>query len=411
MTKKQNRTLGAFEKTFWLLDQIDSKDFALAAEVEGKEPAAAWQLAIKQVQQRHPNLSVRIVMDEFKRPVTEYDDSLEIPLRIMDADDGFKWEQEVEKELSVRFDTGKGPLLRIVLIQKPQDTVVVLVANHTLADGSSLNYLFRDILNAVTGHKLETLAPQKSNDETLGLPDDVANTQTTGAGYTFKKIDPVYPKVESIRFSAGSTSQILERCRLEQTTMHGALCAAVVLAGRKLRNGWADKKLELISPICTRRALKLDDNFGLNITTHPVYFEPEINSYFWDVARLAKTGLAGTDTVEHVQNYINFFRKLTFNSVDIQQMIDVLKEAFNHDIMVTNLVSVKYPTDFGKLKLKAVYGPMVRSGKGKEQTIGAISSNGQLCLTNTSDNPIPGLLKEMENILLKASIERVESIA
>jgi len=411
MTKKQNRTLGAFEKTFWLLDQIDSKDFALAAEVEGKQPAAAWKSAIKQVQQRHPNLSVRIIMDEFKRPVIQHVDALEIPLKIIDADDNFKWEQEVEKELSVRFNTGEGPLLRVLIIQKPQDTVIILVANHTLADGSSLNYLFRDILKAVTGHKLEVLAPQKSNDETLGLPDDVAIADNAGSGYEFKKIDPVYPKVESLRFSYESTLRILEKSRLEQTTVHGAICAAVVLAGRKLRNEWVNKKLELISPICTRRELELDDNFGLNITTHPVYFEPEPNPDFWHIARLSKSGLAGTDTLAHVQSYIDFFRKLTFNSTDIQQMIDVLKGAFNHDIMVTNLVKVKYDTDFGKLKLKSVYGPMVRSGKGKEQTIGAISSNGRLCLTNTSDNPIPGLLKEMGIILLKACDERAASIA
>ncbi|RLJ80992.1 condensation domain-containing protein [Pedobacter alluvionis] len=411
MTKKQNRTLGAFEKTFWLLDQIDSKDFALAAEVEGKETAVAWQSAIRQVQQRHPNLSVRIVMDEFNRPAIEHVDSLEIPLRVLDVDNDFKWEQEVEKELSIRFDTSKGPLLRVLILQKPQDTVVILVANHTLVDGSSLNYLFRDMLNAVTGQKLEILAPQKSNDETLGLPDDVAITETKSAGYVFKKINPVYPKVERIRFSEASTLRILEKSRLEQTTVHGAICAAAVIAGRKLHSEWANKKLELISPICTRRALELDDNFGLNITTHPVYFEPELDPYFWDVARLAKSGLAGTDTAAHVQNYIGFFRELTFNSTDIQQMIDILKQAFNHDIMVTNLVKVKYDTNFGKLRLKSVYGPMVRSGKGKEQTIGAISSNGQLCLTNTSDNPIPGILKEMENILLKACHEHAESIA
>ena len=59
--------------------------------------------------------------------------------------------------------------------------------------------------------------------------------------------------------------------------------------------------------------------------------------------------------------------------------------------MVTNLGKLKYETNFGTLKLKAVYGPIVRSGKGKEQTIGAISSNGSLCLTNTSDDPIDGL--------------------
>ena len=83
MTKHQNRTLGAFEKTFWLLDQIDSKDFALAAEVEGRESAGAWRLAVNQVQKKHPNLSARIGMDEFNRPFIEHVESLEIPLTVV----------------------------------------------------------------------------------------------------------------------------------------------------------------------------------------------------------------------------------------------------------------------------------------------------------------------------------------
>lgn len=75
--------------------------------------------------------------------------------------------------------------------------------------------------------------------------------------------------------------------------------------------------------------------------------------------------------------------------------------------MVTNLVRVKYKTEFGPLKLDALYGPMVRSGKGMEQTIGALTTNGSLCLTNTSDTPIPGLLMEMEQILAKACQDTV----
>ena len=162
MTKHQNRTLGAFEKTFWLLDQIDSKDFALAAEVEGRESAAAWRSAINEVQKRHPNLSARISVDEFTRPFIEHVDSLIIPLKVIEADHDFKWEQEAEKELAIRFDTEKGPLFRVVVVQKPEDTVLILVANHTLADGSSLMYLFRDLLDAVTGQTIKVLAPQKS---------------------------------------------------------------------------------------------------------------------------------------------------------------------------------------------------------------------------------------------------------
>ncbi|OIV39941.1 condensation domain-containing protein [Flavobacterium johnsoniae] len=402
MTKHENRTLGAFEKTFWLLDQIDSKDFALAAEVEGRESADAWRLAVNQVQKRHPNLSARIRIDEFKRPFIEHVDSLVIPLKVIEIDNGFKWEQAVEKELELRFNTEEGPLFRVIVLQKPEDTVLILAANHTLADGSSLMYLFRDLLEAVTGQIPQVLAPQKSNDETLGLPKDIAVEDNETSEYVFKKPAAVSPKVESIKFSSEHTSQLIERSRLEQTTVHGAICAAVVIAGRKLRQEWDDKKIELISPICTRKALQLDDNCGLNITTHPVYFEPEEKQSFWDIARLAKSGLNGTETKEHVENYLGFFRTLTFNSADIQKMVDILKEAFNHQIMVTNLVKVKYKTDFGKLKLKSVYGPMVRSGKGLEQTIGAISTNGNLCLTNTSDTLIAGLLEEMQMLIAEA---------
>lgn len=95
----------------------------------------------------------------------------------------------------------------------------------------------------------------------------------------------------------------------------------------------------------------------------------------------------------------------------MQQMLDALKQAFNHHIMVTNLVRVRYKTEFGPLKLEALYGPMVRSGKGMEQTIGALTTNGSLGLTNTSDTPIPGLLDEMERILEKAFQENVATKA
>jgi len=78
------------------------------------------------------------------------------------------------------------------------------------------------------------------------------------------------------------------------------------------------------------------------------------------------------------------------------------RKGISNKIMVTNLVKVKYNTDFGKLKLKSVYGPMVRSGKGMEQTIGAVSTNGHLCLTNTSDTPIAGLLEEMQTLMAEA---------
>jgi hypothetical protein len=402
MKRQQNRTLGAFEKTFWLLDQIDSKDFALAADISGTQPAEKWQNALHSVQRRHPNLSVRIVMDELSRPTLQHVENMTIPLRVVQVQQDYRWEQEVEKELSIRFNTEQGPLLRVVLVQKPHSTVLILAANHTVADGTSLNFLVRDILLAVSGNELESMNPQVSNDQTLGLPEDLP-AQTAGQIPELKmKTDLVTPRVSSHRFSREDTQNILERSRQENTTVHGALCAAVLLASRKMRPEWNDASMELVSPICTRAALKLDDSFGLNITTQSVFFEQQENMSFWALARLAKAGLDGTNSAEYVTGYLSFFRDIVFGHNDVQQMLDTLKLAFNHHIMVTNLVKVRYKTDFGPLKLETLYGPMVRSGKGMEQTIGAVTTNGSLGLTNTSDTPIPGLLGEIEKILQKA---------
>ncbi|RYZ48771.1 MAG: condensation protein, partial [Sphingobacteriales bacterium] len=301
MGKKQNRTLGAFEKTFWLLDQIDSKDFALAAEIDGTASVSKWELAIKAAQSRHPNLSVRIVMDQMSRPAIEHVENLAIPFRVVSAHPAYGWEQEVEKELSQRFDTTRGPLVRIVLVQKPKDCVLIVVANHILADGTSVSYLIRDLLAAVMGSKLKSYQVQLSNDQTLGLPEDlpVQSVEEMPIMKASRKI--VRPLVSSLRFSSDKTNRIIERARAERTTVHGAICAAAVMAGRKMRVEWSDIKMELISPICSRGVLGLDDNFGLNITTHPIFFENEQELTFWELARMAKNGLEGTISEEHVR--------------------------------------------------------------------------------------------------------------
>jgi NRPS condensation-like uncharacterized protein len=148
MKRQQNRTLGAFEKTFWLLNQIDSKDFAPAADISGTQPVEKWRKAIDIAQQRHPNLSVKVVLDELARPALQHVENLHVPLRVVHAEQNYRWEREVEKELSVRFNTKEGPLLRVVLVQKTDSTILILAANHTVADGTSLSYLTRNILLA-----------------------------------------------------------------------------------------------------------------------------------------------------------------------------------------------------------------------------------------------------------------------
>ncbi|CAG4995518.1 hypothetical protein DYBT9275_01657 [Dyadobacter sp. CECT 9275] len=221
MKGQQNRTLGAFEKAFWLLDQIDSKDFALAADISGTQPVEKWSKAVDMAQQRHPNLSVSVVPDELSRPTLQHVNNLHIPLRVVHAEPDYRWEQEVEKELSVRFNTEEGPLLRVVLVQKTDSIVLILSANHTVADGTSLSYLTRDILLAVTGNELELMEAQVFNDETLWLPEDLPTEMVKQVPKLKMKTDIVNPLVSSHRFSE-STTHILLNVRDKKTQAYTA---------------------------------------------------------------------------------------------------------------------------------------------------------------------------------------------
>ncbi|RYF97067.1 MAG: condensation protein [Chitinophagaceae bacterium] len=401
MKNHQNRKLAEFENTFSLLDQIDSREFAIAAEIEGMESVEVWEQALGKLQQHHP-LFLNAVIDRSSSPTNEYIESNTIPLRVFNVEEEHCWEHLVKAELSTRFSTSETPLLRAVLIQKPTKTIIILTGSLIIADDAAMSYLFHDLLSSMTGKEWMGGKPYLHPQETVGLPQDVASAGPDGGTPLANVFKNFGPKVSSVVMDAAKTSLLIKKARIHGTTIHGAICAAVLLAARTLRKEWWDRKIEVISPISSKKAVEPNDSYSPYIKGHPVYLDGEQQHDFWEVARQTITGIGGANTREQVRNYINFFRDQTFESTDIQRMINILKNAFKQEIMVTSLGKLKYGTDFGPLKLNAIYGPIVRSDKGMEQTLSAKTCNDALCLTNTSDNPIEGLLETIIETLTKA---------
>src|ERR1700682_6301301 len=113
------RPLGAFEHMFWLRAQISTVHFVLAAEVEGATNPEEWRTALDVVQKVHPLLSVGIEQKEDTSLWFEHRPGNPIPLRLVTGEGPFRWEDELENELSVPFDNQEAPLLRAVLIHSP----------------------------------------------------------------------------------------------------------------------------------------------------------------------------------------------------------------------------------------------------------------------------------------------------
>jgi hypothetical protein len=164
------RPLGSLEEFLWLIDQNRPVHFALAAQVQGPTTVERWRDALDLVQLRHPLLSVRIETNGNSRPHFRRETAARIPLRVAQENDvAQRWESEIELELSIPFNARQAPLVRAVLLHEANQAVFILVAHHSIADGLSIAFVIRDLLQALSGNPIDLLPVLPAHEEILGV--------------------------------------------------------------------------------------------------------------------------------------------------------------------------------------------------------------------------------------------------
>jgi len=256
-----NRPLGSLEYLFWLRDQNRSFHFAVTAQISGRASPYDWREALDLIQERHPLLSVCIDGSPGSVPRFRQRDGAPIPLRIVEEDPKTHWEREVNKELDTPFDPSRAPLIRAVLIQGIRSTGFILVAHHSIADGLSLAYLIRDALSVVSGGPFTTLRSLPCQEEILAAtgPISVASAgdpqdnPPTGNSATYRPLNERRPSVQGLRLPPALTQRLRDHARREETTVHGALSAALAIAGRKVFASWRKRPVRVINPSISGR--------------------------------------------------------------------------------------------------------------------------------------------------------------
>ncbi|WP_162537996.1 hypothetical protein [Granulicella sp. WH15] len=201
------RPLGAIEELLWLFGHSSPKQFCLVAEVDGSTAIAEWRVALDALQQCHPMLSVSIDSTYSRVPHFVRAEGHPIPLRVAEGDT--TWERESEREIRMPFDPTNAPLIRVVLIHKPEKTFVLLVLHHAIGDGAASVFLLRDLLRALSGDRLERQAFPRSLDEIVGVPVRTSSEQGAVLSQELAKMLAQAPvHVESRALSAELTSRI-----------------------------------------------------------------------------------------------------------------------------------------------------------------------------------------------------------
>jgi hypothetical protein len=397
------RPLGTMETCLWLFNHTHPTHFALAAEIEGPTTLAAWRSALDAVQLRHPFFSVSIEEDangilSFRRVAGR-----QIPLRVVSTKKATsRWEREIERELATRFDARQAPLIRAVLLRHPDKSILILSAHHSIGDGLSMAFAIRDLLQALSGERLESLPPLAPMEQLLGMPQTqpARHVRETSSGSIEGSIAAaIY--VKGLRLSAELTSELLGRSRQEKTTLHGAICAALVLAGRQLFSTW-NNPVRIHSSIDARRLLHLGDHYTQLAFGGIVAVNPDAMSGFWDLARFMKSGLTGAGSLPGMIAGLSALNGLLVQGLDPHTFSRTAGESHAHEATLTNLGNLPFSPNFRHLKLASLWGPAIILDREIGQTIGAATSNGSLCLLYTSSAPAPTLLEVMQETMLAA---------
>jgi hypothetical protein len=404
MKKMTNRPLATNEKVFWVLDQKTSTQFAVVAEIDGNLIDNAWRQALDIVQKRHPNLSVHISGNEYSTAHFKHVDDCQIPLRVLYTKSGESWNNVLEEELSKPLDITIAPLARAVLVQQPGKSIFMFLSNHSIGDGMSVALVIRDVLAVLSGKTIENLLSPSTLDELAGasLKEIEINKQIGHEQVKNNLLPRLTVNVKSLKLSSTLTQKLIDRSKSERTTVHGVLSAAVVLA-MKTRGDASlqEDTVRILHPLSARTTLSLGEDYGLLINIVTLPYQPPAQQSFWGFAREVRQGIASTQTPEWIKADIHATQGLFNNGLDLNTVEGALHQGTAHEIMLTNLGLLQFESDYGNLKLKSLWGPLVLTPHSSARTLGVATFNGELTLTLTGLAPSQTLLDAIRQIIEK----------
>jgi hypothetical protein len=402
------RYLGPSEAYFWLSNQNSWKHFVVAAQITGETTPASWRTALDAVQRRHPLLGVCIDADDSGAPYFRLLPESRIPLQIVPGDALQGWEDEMETELSTPFPGEDALLVRAVLLHEAHRATILLTVHHSIADGLSVALIVRDFLEALSGKPLEALPVPRSQEDLcppptiqiteLGSEEPEAPAPPSAPGTPLKR-DRSLLRVRSLRLPAELSDRLRERSRREGTTVHGALAAALVFAGRDIHREWREGPVRVVSPVNNRTILGRGDDCALSIIFPVGSYAPKSPIQFWEIARSVRDDLADMRTPSGLSAVFSGFDQLISSKPGVQGIAQFELQVCACEMMVSNLGVLPFEADFGDLRLEALWGPSVFVGIEGEQMIGAATMRGAIHLLHSSYTPIASLLETTEQVL------------
>lgn len=335
----QTRPLSSTERAFWLLDRGTRWNGVQVAALRGPIDVAVLRAALGQVQARHPLLRVRVVGGD-RRPAFTTAGAGPLPLRVLPRHSDTAWQAAVEEELNAPFPPDGDHLTRLSLLQGAGRHELVFAHHHVTADALSGVYAVRDLLSEYArrceagpgGHAPAEPAPGPGPSLALRpplaalLPAGARGVplfwamhrffrkyvlgRARGAPRTLPREQAAPPSVRRNRLvhltlSPDETAALAERARQAGTTVHAAICAALLLsAGETAYAGEGDVTAGCFTAVNLRGELTepVGEEMGLYISQVTTFHRIAPPPPLWSLAREVKAQLK--EALAHGEQYL-----------------------------------------------------------------------------------------------------------
>ena len=307
------RPLGLVEHLFATFHGMGAMIYVNIARIQGVVAGDLLRTAIDLLQQRHPLLQVHLQESDGNFYFCT-ESTLPIPLGIIDRQHDRQWTEIAEDELSRKFTGEFEPLCRITLLQSSDrldSQELIVTFHHAIADGLSALHFMHELMSVyqqlVAGTPvlpmeslpllppLEQLLAQYLSEPAANLiqvPPSQTNPSPVLLIEQAAPVDRRRTRLLPCEFGRDLTLQLKSRCREERTTVHGALCAAMLLVCMRQLSSPESVVMSCGSSVNLRGSclpLVERDHLGCFVSAVTTSHQISIDANFWELARECQT--------------------------------------------------------------------------------------------------------------------------
>ncbi|MEQ8468462.1 phthiocerol/phthiodiolone dimycocerosyl transferase family protein [Coleofasciculus sp. E1-EBD-02] len=363
----ENRKLIAMEQGMEMFNRLaNSLNVVIISKIKGSLSEDVVRQSLDLVQIRHPRLNCRIIglLDNLH---FETEGTQQIPLRVIFSSDPKHWEFIAKNELNNQISSDK-VLLRAVLIKinnRSNFNYFITTCHHAVIDAISGVHLHSEILNLCYNilsnnqidsvsklpvlPSLEDLIPQifelsfqdkqlNKKPETLEFEKYLPN-ELRSCGIVNRKLEPEF------------TNRIISSCKKQNTTVHGALCAAMLLTvAETIKGEDRDLYLNCRSSVDLRRRLNppvSDETIAMVVSALTTFHEIREDKPFWELAREVTQQIKEKLETSELYNVVLSYKKGT-------EFLLNNPEKIPFSVFITNIGRVRIPSDYGLFKLEEI---------------------------------------------------------